>query len=271
MPKFYKILALLLASIFIHATATADRALHNANSLLMKGDYIKAAKAFEHKAITAENQMLAIRYNSISEILYTHPDGKYYLSSAFPSGASLLNPDSYYLKPGTIDLKSPLAMQAALRDKAVNQVMKAQEIIAKSEKLISINHESAERTLETANQHLVQANILNPGIASTYYVDIAGLQVKIHRKRSRILANQFDISLAILDSIDPDSHEYREHVLLLLEKIEDITEELEAIITLSDKHEKQFKKIGEISRRDYEMIWSIRQTLVEDLKRLEND
>ena len=271
MHKFYKILVLLFLSIALNATATPASETDNANFLLNKGHYLKAAKAFQEKSIKTKDLAQSILFNSISEILYSHPDGKYYLSTAFPSGASLLNPDSNYLKPGTIDLRAPLAIQAALRDKAVSQILKASNVIEKSKRLVKVNHESAEQTLETARQHLTQANILSKGIAESYYFDVAKIQVSIHRKRSKLIANQFDLSLAMLDNIDTNSTQYREHLLLLLEKIEDITEELEAIITIADKFEGRFEKISDISRSDYAMLHNIRCTLIEDLKKLDND
>lgn len=271
MHRIKIIAALTVISAVGLATAQARHKTYvSAEALLAQGKYEQATSAYKKRANLLSGTVAGLRYAAIAEILENHPTGIYNLQTSYPSGASLLSPSSQYLAPGEVELKHPLAMRAALRDLAADKVRSARKIMKSAELMVEEHHEKAETELDIVRRLLNQANIFSYGIASSYFPNVAEIQINIHRKRSTILAQEFDDSLNLLDEIEPGTEHYYEQIEMLLEKVDDISEELHYVIDISKRYPTRFETITGITQTDLKMLEKIRKSLLSDMQKVNN-
>jgi hypothetical protein len=209
---------------------------------------------------------IAIRHRAVAEILEAHPYGMYILEEPYPPGSALLGSQSVALKAGPVSLALPDALDAALRDRAKDEIDAGKSILDESRQLAPTAPEASRRKTLQASERFRRADALIPGIARSYHIEIVRRRVTALRKVVDADWGRFhqavDTGVA-REEMSPAA--YRTMVLRLVHYVDNVRETLRDILAAAQPYPRELILEIEWAQVDLAKVEAVRDTLMAEL------
>jgi len=267
MTQMALILLLFVQQALAPEAGPTDVMAYNAYEHLHAARFDQAEKEFEKLSrVEGENSEC---YMTIVKILRNHKDGVYLLTESYPPGAELLGSIRLILKPGFIMLSKPMAMEAALRDFAKDEVRKAAVLLNKAAEITESSPGDARQILLKAGTLMDHADHLSPGITDSYRLELAQSIISTHRSEASFHARQFDLLCGDLGDLrKKDSPEYVRRLELMVTHLGKAIRQLEKIALLADNRKKDLSEQLTRARNDIAIIKSIATMIKQEKQRI---
>ena len=144
----------------------------------------------------------SLRYAAMADILKENADGMYVLSDPYPPESVVAKDKKDTLPAGPASLAWPLAMEAALRDKAKIEIKAGRELMDQAAKADATDPDTAAAKYAQAAKAFDKAEAMVPGIAHSYHVQIAAMRIAALRRDIDADARKFDTATATLAKKD---------------------------------------------------------------------
>ncbi|MHC4982517.1 MAG: hypothetical protein ACYTF6_05040 [Planctomycetota bacterium] len=207
----------------------------------------------------------SILYSAITGILRANADGMYVLLEAYPPQSHLLGRTEPVLEAGPASLAEPLVLQAALRDHAKKEIQAGQELMAEARELESSKPPLAHVKYQQALGVFERADALVPDIARSYRVEVIRRRIAIIRKACDAEARKFDAAVAALGKKPITPRAYREKIIEMIRRVENIRDPLKEILVLAKPYPRELFLEVQWAESDLRRVNDIRNILVETL------
>ncbi|MGC9454757.1 MAG: hypothetical protein ACP5HU_07815 [Phycisphaerae bacterium] len=235
-----------------------------AHAHLRSGDFSQAAEQFEQLATEAQSPD-SVRYETIAQILRENEDGMYVLTETYPPQAGLLGDPGGVLTPGPASLADPLVLEAALREKAIEEIRRGRELMNEGRRLSSSDGERARARWSQASQAFDRADAMFPEISRSHRIELVRQRIARLRDDIDAAASQFDETLASLGQEDLTSQQYQALVRGMVRRLDGVTADLRRIIRLTEPYPHELVLEAQWAQGDLEKIESMRQTLTNEI------
>lgn len=235
-----------------------------AHARLRSGDFSQAARQFEQLATEAQSPD-SVRYETIAQILRENEDGMYVLTETYPPQAGLLGDPGGVLTPGPASLADPLVLEAALREKAIEEIRRGRELMNEGRRLSSSDGERARARWSQASQAFDRADAMFPEISRSHRIELVRQRIARLRDDIDAAASQFDETLASLGQEDLTSQQYQALVRGMVRRLDGVTADLRRIIRLTEPYPHELVLEAQWAQGDLEKIESMRQTLTNEI------
>jgi len=207
----------------------------------------------------------AIRFAALAEILAANPDGMYVLDAPYPPAARLLGETGTQIPAGPASLARPRVLEAALHDRAKEQVRIGRELLATATKCERTEPDAARALYYQANEAFDRAEALRPKIARSYRVEICRRRIAGLRGRAREEAGRFDEELEALGEKDLSITAYRNRLLRMKGRLERLRDDLEAMLQIARPYPRDLVLEIGWAQADLQRVEQLRLALVEEL------
>lgn len=175
----------------------------------------------------------ALRYTAIAEILRECPQGAYILTEDHPADSALLGGDRRSLKAGPVSLADPLALDAALRQKAKAEVDAARKILDEARKLEATDSDAAKVKYIQAGKLYDRADAMVPNIARSYRIEIARRRIATLRKYIDADAARFDAQMEKLARESMTGEAYEGVVVRMIHQLDTVRSNLTEVLDIA--------------------------------------
>jgi len=235
-----------------------------AQAQLRAKEFAEAAGTYRRLSASAEGAA-ALRWTAIAEIIEESPDGMYVLTEAYPSEAGLLAGKRETLKPGPASLAHPLALQAALRERAKKQIEAGRKLLESAQAIEATDPATAKSRCALALKSFDRADALVPDIARTYRVEIARRQIASLRRDADANARRFDEQKEKLGRTDLTAQGYRGMVIRLIHCLDNVRDDLKNILQIAKPYAQDLVLEVKWAELDLDRIAAMRKVLAEEL------
>ena len=235
-----------------------------AHAQLRAKKFAAAAETFAGLAEKAKGSA-ALRYSAIAAILSENADGMYVLREPYPPGSRLLGGTGRALQAGPASLANPLALEAALRDRAKKEIQAGQELMDAARKLERSSAAGAHSKYQQASRVFERADALVEDIARSYRVEIVRRRMHIIRKSYREEASKYDAILKTLGTSDMSASAYRQKVQEMIRRVNNIRGPLEEMLALARPYPEDLFLEVQWAESDLKTIKALRDILTEAL------
>jgi len=232
---------------------------------LRSGRFKQALASFEELAAKS-SAAEAVGYGAIAEILKRNADGMYVVTEAYPPKTALLKAQGPSLQPGPASLARPLVLQAALRDRAKEQIVSGRALLAAARSLDASDPDAAKVKYFQAEKCFKRADAMVADIARSYRVEIARRRIAAIRNETQADARSFDASMAKLGSQDLSPKDYRAMVLRMMRQLDNVREKLGTIQTLAKPFPNDLVLEVQWAKADLKKIESMREVLATEVE-----
>jgi tetratricopeptide (TPR) repeat protein len=231
---------------------------------LRSKDFSAATGTFTELAAKTSGA-LSGRYAAIVDILGANRDGMYVLMEAYPPESALLGTSSKTLPAGPASLAAPLVLEAALRDKAKNEIKTGRDIMDAATKLEPTDPDGAMAKYVQAGKAFDRADAMVADIARSYRIEIARRRILAIRKDADADAKKFDAALATLGKKEMSAQAYHAMVQRLMHNIDSVRESLKGVIDIAKPYPRELVLEVEWAQQDLKKIEAMRVILASEL------
>lgn len=231
---------------------------------LRSKEFAAAQEAFAALAEDAEGPA-ALRFEAVAELLAANDDGMYVLDRPYPPAARLLGDAAGQIEAGPASLARPLVLEAALHDRARQEVEVGRELMASASKAERSEPPAARLQYFRANQAFDRAEALQPDIARSYRVEICRRRISGLRTRARDEAEAFDDELDALGERELSPTAYRSRLLQMKARLERLRRDLEAMLDIARPYPRDLVLEIGWAETDLDRVEKLRLALVEEL------
>jgi hypothetical protein len=231
---------------------------------LRSKDFSAATTTFGELAAKTSGA-LAGRYNAIVDILSANHDGMYVLMDPYPPESALLGTATKTLPAGPASLAAPLVLEAALRDRAKQEIKTGREIMDAATKMEPTDPDGAMVKYLQAGKAFDRADAMVADIARSYRIEIARRRITAIRKDADADAKKFDAALATLGKKDMTAQAYRSMVQRLMHNIDSVRESLKGVIDIAKPYPRELVLEVEWAQQDLKKIEAMRVILASEL------
>ena len=231
---------------------------------LRSKDFSAATATFTELAAKTSGA-LSGRYSAIVDILGANRDGMYVLMEAYPPESALLGTSSKTLPAGPASLAAPLVLEAALRDKAKNEIKTGRDIMDAATKLEPTDPDGAMAKYVQAGKAFDRADAMVADIARSYRIEIARRRILAIRKDADADAKKFDAALATLGKKEMSAQAYHAMVQRLMHNIDSVRESLKGVIDIAKPYPRELVLEVEWAQQDLKKIEAMRVILASEL------
>jgi tetratricopeptide (TPR) repeat protein len=217
------------------------------------------------KLATSATAPANARFEAIAGILADNEDGMYLLNEPFPPDRVLLSTSRPALEAGPVSLSNPMALQAALRDRARVEIAAGRKLMDQATGRELDDVEAAKLLYSKAGAHFDRADAMVPDLAKSYRLEIARRRIATVRKRIDSEAQQFDSQMDRLarDSMSPDA--YRAMVGRMIRSLDGVRNGLREVIELAQPYPRQLVLELNWAQVDLKKIEAMRKILRAEL------
>ncbi len=235
-----------------------------AHTQLRSKRFAEAAEAFALLAEQADPPRSA-RAAAIIRILEENADGMYVLREAYPPTAGLLGDARPSIEPGPASLANPVVLDAALRDRAKQEISAGRELMDEARTLDATDPDAGAAKYARAEQAFQRADALVPDIARSYLVEIIRRRVAAIRKDADGNARKFDEQMGNLGVRDLSPKDYKNMILRLIHHLDGTRADLQRILELAAPYPREL--VLEIKWAEFGLtkIENMRKILVTEL------
>jgi hypothetical protein len=237
---------------------------HIAAAQLRAGRFAAATEAYSQLAGQTTG-LRSFRYETIADLLRKHPDGQYTLTEPYPASADLLDKSrQQVLRIGLVSLREPMALAAAMRDRAKPEIRAAVDLMDAVEDILVESPTKAKARLAAATAHLNRADALLSGIATSYRPELARIEALARRERANVLAGKFDQRMATLARRKIGSEAYYGDLRKLAGYLDGVDRELAGIVAVAERYPDQLAHFATEARADLKDVHALRAILLEE-------
>jgi len=252
----------------LSATASADQKQQvrsvQAYAAVCARQFQLAALLLDDLAETApDDQCPALE--AAAEILAEHPDGIYLVTPEHLVGTALLGDVEAILPPGPSSLADPTVLRIALRDKAGEALDMGVRIMKQAQQVRPADPEKAERLCSEAVSYFGWADAVTDGIARSYRIETARLQIAMIRSRIEADAVRFDAELTAIGQHDLAVGEYLARLERMAECLRMVQHDLDTILDLAGSYRQEFAVAIRWAQTDKQRIGRMQITLAQEL------
>jgi hypothetical protein len=208
---------------------------------------------------------LSVRYAAIVDVLSANHDGMYVLMEPYPPESALLGGTAKSLPAGPASLAAPLVLEAALRDKAKQEIKSGREVMDAATKMEPTDPDGAMAKYLQAGKAFDRADAMVADIARSYRIEIARRRITAIRKDADADAKKFDAALATLGKKDMTAQAYRSMVQRLMHNIDSVRESLKGVIDIAKPYPRELVLEVEWAQQDLKKIEAMRVILASEL------
>jgi tetratricopeptide (TPR) repeat protein len=231
---------------------------------LRSKDFSAATATFTELAAKTSGA-LSGRYAAIVDVLSANHDGMYVLVEPYPPESALLGTSTKTLPAGPASLAAPLVLEAALRDKAKQEIKTGREIMDAATKIEPTDPDGAMVKYLQAGKAFDRADAMVADIARSYRIEIARRRITAIRKDADADAKKFDAALATLGKKDMTAQAYRSMVQRLMHNIDSVRESLKGVIDIAKPYPRELVLEVEWAQQDLKKIEAMRVILASEL------
>jgi len=231
---------------------------------LRNGQFRSAEKTFRMLAARSDPPANS-KYLAIAEILAANSDGMYVLCEPYPPTAGLLQSDQPSLQPGPASLSDPMVLEAALRDRAKEEIKIGRQFLEAARTLETPDPMAAEDKYEEALEAFDRADAMVANISYSYRVEIARRRIATARKKAEEIARQFDELLNSLGCEELSSDNYREMIAALADHLDEIQQRLNTILEVAQPYPRELILEIQWAEADLRKIKELRSELAGEL------
>ncbi len=206
----------------------------------------------------------AARFKNLRAILTEHPDGIYLLQEAYPAEAVLLGGEDH-LRPGPVSLTHPLALDAALRDRARRMLAIGRELIEQAAGLEQSDPERARAKYYRASLAFDQADALVPDVARTYRIEIARRRISAIRQDIETEARRYDRLEQQLGTKELSDRDLRQRIERMIHHLASVEEGMDDILELARPYPQDLILEIQWARSDLRTVRQKRRILQDEL------
>ena len=229
---------------------------------LRAGKFETAAQIFEDLAAKASGAR-SIRFEAVAGIIKDNADGLYVLDEPYPPTAELLTSEPPLLKVGPASLCEPLVLEAALRDRARDEIQAGRKFIKSAQK--TDDPDTAKVRYAQATQALDRADALVPGIAKSYRIEIVRRRIATLRKDADLDAKEFDKEMASLGKTGMLPQAYRNKVLRLIYLLDRVRDNLKQVLEAAKPYPRELMLEVKWAELDLKKLTEMREVLTGEL------
>ena len=223
-----------------------------------------AAQLFDDLAETApDDQCPALE--AAAELLAAHPDGIYLITPEHLVGAALLGDGEAALPPGPSSLADPTVLRIALRDKAGDAIYMGVRVMKQAQKIRATDPQWAEQLCVQAVDYFEWADAVTLGIARSYRIEMARLQIDMIRSRIEADAVQFDAELTAIGQHDLTVENYLVRLERMANCLRIVQNDLDTILDLAGLYPEEFAVAICWAQADKQRIGRMQATLAQEL------
>jgi hypothetical protein len=231
---------------------------------LRSKDFSSATATFSDLAAKTAGP-LAGRYGAIVDILNANRDGMYVLMEPYPPESALLGSSGKSIPAGPASLAAPLVLEAALRDKAKQEIKTGREVMDTATKLEPTDPDGAMAKYVQAAKAFDRADAMVPDIAHSYRIEIARRRILAIRKDADADAKKFDAAMATLGKKDLTAQAYRSMVQRLMHNLDSVRESLKGVIDIAKPYPRELVLEVEWAQQDLKKLEAMRVILAAEL------
>lgn len=232
---------------------------------LRLGRYEDARKTFAALAKDTRSTD-AFLYAVLAELLGEHEDGMYVLQETYPPTAKLLGSEApASLPPGPAPLSHPLAVKAALRDRARELIQEGRKVLDAATELEASDPDLARSRYAAAGRVFDKADVLTDGIARSYRIEMARRQIASLRRDVKVEAEKFDDEANQLGERKLSASDYRTKVRRLIYLADKVRTDLKEIMKIAKPYSRELILEVKFAERDLAIMDKMRQNLTEEL------
>jgi len=225
-----------------------------------------AAAAGTFKALATQADPPAkIRYEAISQILSDNPDGMYVLKEKYPPDADLRGKNVVSLPAGPASLAQPLALEAALTDRAKTYILAGRTQMAEAKKLQSTNPNQAKARHLRARREFDHADALCQNITRSYRIEIVRRQIAALRRDADGNARKFDKLMESLGRRGMSPEEYKNTLVRMTHHLDSVRDDIKEILAASKPYVRELVLEIKWAQLDLKRIEEMRQVLKKEL------
>jgi hypothetical protein len=227
-------------------------------------DFAAAATTFADLATKADAP-LAIQAGAIASLLKDNADGMYMLDEAYPPASSVLDSKAKSLKAGPVSLADPLALQAALHNKAKKEVLAGKAFMDEALKLQLSDPDGAKAKTNQAVKCFDNADALVDNISRSWRIEIARRRIAAIRKDTDADAKKFDTAKEDLGKQDLTAEKYKAKLQRLVHHLDNVRDGLKEIINIAQPYSRELVLEIKWAQADLKTIEDMRSVLTAEL------
>lgn len=212
----------------------------------------------------ARDKATASRFKNLRAILTEHADGIYLLQEAYPAEAVLLGGEEY-LRPGPVSLTHPLALDAAIRDRARRMLDLGRELIDQAAGLEQSDPERARAKYYRASLAFDQADALVPEVSRTYRIEIARRRISAIRQDIESEARRYDQLEEQLGAKELSDRDLRQRIERMIHHLASVEEGMDDILELARPYPQDLILEIQWARSDLRTVRQKRKILQDEL------
>ncbi|HUS48466.1 MAG TPA: hypothetical protein VM098_10105 [Phycisphaerae bacterium] len=221
-----------------------------------------AAKIFDDLSSKASGAR-SVRFAAIAGIIKDNADGLYVLDEPYPPTAKLLTAEPQVLKAGPASLSEPLVLEAALRDRAKEEISAGRKFIQDAQK--ADDPDTAKARYAQATQAFDRADALVPDIARSYRIEIVRRRIAALRNDADLDAKAFDKEMASLGKTGMVSQAYRNKVLRLIYLLDRVRDNLKQLLEVAKPYPRELVLEAKWAELDLKKLKEMREVLTGEL------
>lgn len=227
-------------------------------------DFAGASKTFAALSELVDGP-ISIRAGAIVVILKDNADGMYVLTDAYPATAGILGSVKDSLPAGPASLANPLALSAALHDRAKKEIDAGRKLMDAGLKAEDTDMDVANRKYFLATQAFDRADAMVEDIARGHRIEIIRRRIAAVRRDVEADAQKFDKDMAKLGKKDLSAQEYNTMVLSMIRTLDNVRDNLQAIQNHAKPYPRELVLEAQWAQRDLKRIEGMRKILLDDI------
>jgi hypothetical protein len=227
-------------------------------------DFAAAAATFAGLAAKAEPP-LSIKAAAIASLLKENADGMYMLDETYPPASAILDSKAKSLKAGPVSLADPLAMQAALHNKAKREVLAGEALMDEALKLQPSDPDGAKAKTNQAVKCFDNSDALVDNISRSCRIEIARRRIAAILKDTDADEKKFDALKEGLGKQDLPPEKYKAMVVRLIHHLDNVRDGKKEILNIAKPYSRDLLLEIKWAESDLKTIEDLRSVLTAEL------